>query len=381
MGAGLADLIDDFVHQPAVASRTFRELRESPESELENIIRSLPEFADSAGLSQLLRVIARDSRALALCTCPRLLSTADAIRIARKMQAVEPSVDARMLRLLQPSSESTVTNAAHAARVLEIVDVISDGMRTQTVLAQLLWHDDLRIRSKAALLIGRSQRNVSWLERQMRDPDPRVRANAVQALWGTRSIEACEVFLEAAGDPNHRVAANSIVGLHRAGDLRSIVLASLMARHNEEKFRAAAVWAMGETLDPRFLPTLVQTIGASDGLIRRNSLRATVAIRKRCEFLALQERLRISVRVQQAGVRVYVRSTSRDRVLRLPPTAFVASHYDRILEIVSVEARFDQQDGLALPDCYDLILKGESTATQIDVYAANAMGQWALNVP
>ena len=58
---------------------------------------------------------------------------------------------------------------------------------------------------KVARMAGRLLRNLRWLEMRLSDPDPRVRANAVESLWGVNSPEARSLFLTAARDPHHRV--------------------------------------------------------------------------------------------------------------------------------------------------------------------------------
>jgi hypothetical protein len=53
------------------------------------------------------------------------------------------------------------------------------------------------------------------------DPDHRVRANLVEAFWPLQYSGAQELYLKAAADSHHRVAANAMLGStlsRRTGD-------------------------------------------------------------------------------------------------------------------------------------------------------------------
>ena len=56
------------------------------------------------------------------------------------------------------------------------------------------------------------------------DEDPRVQANAVEALWTFDPAEARPLLLNAARSKTPRVAGNAAVGLYRIGDLSSLRL-------------------------------------------------------------------------------------------------------------------------------------------------------------
>ena len=85
-------------------------------------------------------------------------------------------------------------------------------------LRQLSNHDDQRIRSLSVKQLCQLRPNKALIERQMRSSDPRVRANAIEALWHSKTSDAKELFTTAAADPHHRVVANALVGLHFQGD-------------------------------------------------------------------------------------------------------------------------------------------------------------------
>lgn len=113
-------------------------------------------------------------------------------------------------------------------RLLEVMAETSDRGRS-LLLAQLLHHPNLQVRSKAALLVGKSNQDVKWVSHQMSGSDSRVRANA---------------------------AGNGIQGLYRLGMPSVIGSILTMIAHTDDGFRKTGIWLIGETGDLRFLPVL-----------------------------------------------------------------------------------------------------------------------------
>jgi HEAT repeat protein len=141
-------------------------------------------------------------------------------------------------------------------------------------------HPDPRVRSKAALLVGRSNKNHKWVKDRLAEADPRVRANAIESLWGSDSDGSRAVFWTALGDDDDRVVGNAILALYRMGDPASIQLLLQLIAHPEIPFRVTGVWAMGETGDPRFMPMLARMIAEQVRELRANAFRAMAKIKK-----------------------------------------------------------------------------------------------------
>jgi HEAT repeat protein len=92
-------------------------------------------------------------------------------------------------------------------------------------------------------------------------------------LRGQRPLR--RLFRLALKDPNHRVAGNALVGLHRLGeDLDVIRHLGKMARRPEPLFRASAAWVMGQTGEERYIGVLRQMVRDPDSLVRLNALRS-----------------------------------------------------------------------------------------------------------
>jgi hypothetical protein len=134
------------------------------------------------------------------------------------------------------------------------------------------------VASKAALLAGKLIQSGDWFVDRLLDSDPRVRANAVEALWGLDHEAAVDLFRRAARDPAGRVAANAWYGLYQAGRVESMSGLVRMAAEDDASRQASAAWAMGQTGDPRFIPTLRGLLGSPSPVLVKHALAALRAI-------------------------------------------------------------------------------------------------------
>jgi hypothetical protein len=184
------------------------------------------------------------------------------------------------------------------------------------------------------------------------------------------------LFQKATADPHHRVAANAAVGLHRAGDLRAVKIVERMAKATNQSVRAAAVWAMGETRDPRFLRSLQHIVGLrAAGPVQQNAIRATVRIRKWISELRRLSPLQISADWSDGRLLVTVQSPAGACLTTLPPTAFVVAGPGYPVDLAP--QRPAAPAGPALQPCYEIAMPGTSPEVQIGVYAPLGMGVWA----
>ncbi|MCS7042163.1 MAG: HEAT repeat domain-containing protein [Bryobacteraceae bacterium] len=178
---------------------------------------------------------------------------------------------------------------------------------------------DPRTRSRLALLWGRLAPLARLGEAYFEDADPRVRANAVESLWGRDDEEAVARFRAALHDDFPRPAANACVGLYLAGRTEALRELRNMALHADFRFRAAAAWAMGRTGDPRFLPLLAEMRAASPAPVAL--LRCLVQAKER--ILAVQKLPRLQVPLTIAEVENRGALTVRVRVASAgQPTLF-----------------------------------------------------------
>ena len=193
--------------------------------------------------------------------------------IIQALMADNAGSDLTMVKAVVESAQSPQPQGAGKAllRVLNNLERVMDARRVAPRLLPLLRHPDPKLRSKAVRIIGRCCRNAHWVARQLADPDPRTRANAMEALWGIADPESRNLLKKAAMDADNRMAGNALLGLYRAGDPSSIGELVRMAANPDAAFRLSAAWAMGESGDGRFHDALSALAEDKDPRIRKRS--------------------------------------------------------------------------------------------------------------
>ncbi len=227
-----------------------------------------------AGYDKLPRVLAD----------PAAMNPREAVALARWVARTDPLLDSKfaqwLLRGLGNRPDPEAADPARILRILEILGALSENPRIVPTLVQLFRHQNPRVRSKAALLAGRSLKSGQWAQQWLTEPDARVRANVIESLWGTQGSAVAEAYKIALRDSHSRVVGNALVGLYLLGDPTAAELLAEMARHKSAAFRATAAWAMGFIEDPQFLPTLGRMLKDPEPLVRRNVLRALARIKR-----------------------------------------------------------------------------------------------------
>ncbi len=344
----LTNLAESFPKTPMIASREMRRLLESDrEAFREAAVNLLRCSQYGTGEQYILTLLVTNGLILDRLMDPNALELAEATEIARRiLVSIDSFVDVKLTRALLPSSSgaTTIRDSPSILRVLEIVASISDGSKVMTLLTQLLQHADVKVRSKASLLIGRINRNVGWVEKRMSEPDGRVRASAVECLWGMDSSEARQIFLSALTDPDNRVAGNGAVGLYRCGDLLAAEMLIDMLTNPEAKSRATAAWAMGQLADPRFLPALSQRLIEVEVTVRNRVFHAIASIRRRVRQCQDAGSLRVAITgamtvdgVKRVGVMVL--RADGQQLARLSPTEIVLTDSDRLINEITIQSR------------------------------------------
>lgn len=283
MKESLQELIRGFGAGPAASSRRIRELLEADRNAfLPAALASLQEARDSLGYRYLIALLAGNDL-LPKCVCDPSLSVSAALLAAHIGLEVNPALDTALAReLVHRLAAEGADGDEHAIRMLEILGRISGGLRILPLITNLLQHDNPRVRSKAALLIGRRNGCAGFMSQRRGEPDARVRANSIEGLWNAGDRSARRVLWEATRDPHNRVVGNALIGLYRLGDAQAIERILEMAQHPEPLFRASAAWVMGEAADACFLPPLRRMLGDKDKTVRARALRSLASIRRRC---------------------------------------------------------------------------------------------------
>jgi hypothetical protein len=154
-------------------------------------------------------------------------------------------------------------------RALDLLDELGPIDLYILWLHRLSAHPDERVRSKAALHLVRARPTQMQMEKHLRSEDPRVRANAIEALWGTNGRQAMQMFRAGSADRHHRVVVNSLVGLFYAGELPALKALERLTWDGDPHMRAAAAWAIGVINDPAMTEPVRRLTLDKEPLVRR----------------------------------------------------------------------------------------------------------------
>lgn len=292
---------------------------------------------------------------------PALIGLEDELELTRDLFELDPLLDMKLARRLSGgSSENAPVDVIQ--RVLILLNSLPENTRVLPLVVKLLRHPHPHVRSKAALVIGRVSKTPQVMGEFLSESDPRIRANAIEALWGMDSAKARVVLREAAEDANNRVVGNALLGLYRLGETAAIPRILRMAAHPKAEFRTTAAWIMEQTGSPRFLPVLAQMVRESDPRARAWVFRAITKLKRTASGAVGLARLRAHLTgasLPVAGKRtVWAAIAAEDgrEIPRLPATSIVLWEDSRAVPDYSVRA-LERPEHMAL----GLVLpKGES---------------------
>jgi HEAT repeat protein len=268
----LLDAVATFAANPTSAISTIRKIHADDPLGLALAAARLvlDDTEKSPGLQYITEQVTGGNLLTDLLLNPRGLPLAAAVAVARKLAAVQPLLDIRLLRNAAATAGGDLRSSETviALRVLGLVDAISDCSRLSSHLVQFFDHQDAKVRSKAALLLGRSNWNLSRIESLMASDDGRLRANAVESLWGSSEKEVKKILWEATQDPYGRVVVNALLGLCLAEDREAYARLAKLGEMEDPVLRSGAAWAMGQTGDPEFGPVLEKLEQDPDAKVR-----------------------------------------------------------------------------------------------------------------
>ncbi len=253
------------------------------------------ETGSSNSYSQTVSQLVRENSS----TLRQMLQTADllnleqAARLLRVSSKNDPAFQTDLIASVKAEIDLNGAGVSRKdlTRLLELLARSVETERLGAMLAKLCDHPDERIRSKVAVLAGSMVRQNPAFAGLLKDVDPRVRANAVEALWGRRDEESVELFREAGREAHPRIAANGLYGLYLAGDITCIPNILKLARDDELTRKLAGAWLIGKTSDARFHIIVRESLAVSTGSLRSALLKAGRKIKQRQEQLMAGPRL------------------------------------------------------------------------------------------
>jgi hypothetical protein len=283
MGEELENALQCFTQDPSRQGRVLRQLLQQDRKEFSrHALQSLQKGGDTAGHKYLITLLLQNGFLVEDLYDPEVFTKELSIGLALRIARIEPQFDSMLARLL-PGRDggSPAVEGKVAERVLDLLEATSTGARIVPLIAHLTRHSDIRLRSKAVLLIGQRLQNARATEALLNEPDTRVRASAVEALWeavDSPSIRA--VLWQALKDPANRVAGNAIYGLYCLRQQEVIPHLLKMGADGRPLHRSTAAWVMGMTGDPRFLPSLERLSCDLYAVARRQATAAVSRIRE-----------------------------------------------------------------------------------------------------
>ena len=302
MESSLSKLIAGFPANP-VASGKFlhRLLLDDKQQFFLDALPLLRAAPDTPGFYYVLALLHSQNLVLKNLCDPALFTKQESIALGKRMSRVEPLFDMKLARMLLSGDgkeaggePGQAVQSQAGMRLLEVMAEVSDRGRS-LLLAQLLHHSNPQVRSKAALLVGKSTQDAKWVSQRMNEPDSRIRANALEALWGLDSEDCRQVFLEALDDPANRVVGNGVLGLYLLGVPTALASILTMISHPEDGFRKTGIWLMGETGDLRFLHVLARLMKDCEPALRPYVFRSFAKLKQRRMRLAALPALRLNV--------------------------------------------------------------------------------------
>jgi hypothetical protein len=285
----IAALLESFSEKDTTGKQSMQQMLSSDRAAFSRAaVQVLAQAADSAGVRFMVHLLRKHSLLTETLIDPRGLKQETAVVAARTISRIGTPLDADLEKVLGATlaERPSPANAARVLRLLDLLEAASAQPRFNLFQTELLGYPDSAVRLKSILLIACGSKNGALVARLLLDEDPRVQANAVEALWSFDPAEARPLLLQAARSKAPQVAGNAAVGLYRLGDLSSLRMMFTMAREPDSARRASAAWAMGETGDPRFLPVLTARFAESSGNEKMSILQALGRIRRREKALA-----------------------------------------------------------------------------------------------
>ena len=216
----------------------------------------------------------------------------DAVVVVQAAMAMKPGLYLELIECIKSARTEQPESLGSAIRLLNVLELSCPP--SQLVLELFhLEHSEARIRSKITLILGRLTRGPVWLKARLEEQDSRVRANAIESVWGCRVKGLNQLLVEAAHDSNHRVAANAAVGLYKLGDVAAVPIVYSMLRNRDDWFRRAALWTVSQVIDLRYLPLIKEIASTSPGEEKASARQALKRLSDRQDSSSFLPRLAI----------------------------------------------------------------------------------------
>ena len=279
----LARAIEEFDTNRLAAQLMRRLAHEYPGCFLKAAMQHLSSGGASNALRHLAVLLLHEDSSLEGLTDPEVGSREKAVNLFKRFLDIDPSFDVRLARKLpdrRGANWAEALDPPRSTRALDILDQTSLGRRLLPVIGHLVDHSNNRIAAKATLFVGRRVQNPSWTAKQLTQPDPRVRANAVEALWGVDSPAAASILEDCRGDRTPRVVGNSLLGLHLLGRMEIDRRVIDMSNAGKHEMRLTSAWLLGRMGGQDCIDCLTRLLKDDHPQVRSRALWSLLEIRR-----------------------------------------------------------------------------------------------------
>ena len=189
MNERIRQALESHAGDPSGAAESLRSLLHENQPKFVRSAALLRSDLDKPDFQPLIVVLAQ-STALSDQLCdPDLLDKQSGIDLTQRIAAISPGVDATLVRLLpaRGSDSSDAVKILRAERILELLEALAGSARVSPMLAHLTNHPNARLQAKVSMLMARWTPNLRKAEKNLEGDNARLRANAVESLWGDKT--------------------------------------------------------------------------------------------------------------------------------------------------------------------------------------------------
>jgi len=275
--------VQEFDANPVAKGFLRRLADEKPETFLTIAMRHLGSDEVSSAHNFLATLAVRHEDITDYLANPSTTTREVAQKLFRRFLAVDHSFDVKLARKLPDryfSNDHGALTGTRATRALDILDYNSQGRRLLPILGHLPNSPDANLAAKGVLFVGRRVQNPAWSSQLLSRPDARIRANAVEALWGMETPSAIQILEQCLEDKNNRVQGNALLGLHLARRPGVETQVISLSRTTSAPHRSTAAWVMGRMEQERWIDVLTQMVRDEHPQVRSRALRSLQELRR-----------------------------------------------------------------------------------------------------
>jgi len=208
----------------------------------------------------------------------------EAIQLARSGAEVTPGFEVKIVRYLR-AYLSTGAKLATLFRGLEVLGGMlgqneAEDKRLLALMRPFLKSRNPQIASKSVLVLGCHSAGNAWVRNVLSEPDDRIRANLIEALWNRNEPGVEQVLKSALKDPHRRVVANAAYALYRIGVDEWHAGLDRLLRSDNPGFRISGIWVLKKTCARESAERLRPMISDPHPGVRRAAFDALIALRQ-----------------------------------------------------------------------------------------------------